>query len=109
MPYREWSYDKAKSVSFLEDIIHETMRLKPSLRTGGYRVTPRNGILVDGVHIPGNTNVFVPIQQIQTDPRYFPHAEEFIPERYGERRKEWATDQQPWIPFSIGKTDSGQT
>ncbi|GME27678.1 cytochrome p450 [Neofusicoccum parvum] len=102
MPHREWSYEKAKSVGYVEDIIQETLRLKPALLTGGYRTTPANGIFVDGVHIPGNTNVFVPMQLMQTDPRYHPQADEFIPERFGERRVEWKTDQQPWYPFSIG-------
>ncbi|KAL9110566.1 MAG: hypothetical protein Q9227_004924 [Pyrenula ochraceoflavens] len=102
MPTREWSLTASKSVTYLEDIIYETLRLKPAVMTGVYRVTPENGIIVDGVHIPGNTNVIVPIQQIQTDPRYWTRADEFIPERWSDKKMQWETDQQPWIPFNIG-------
>ncbi|OJD33853.1 cytochrome p450 [Diplodia corticola] len=98
----DWTYAAARSVGFVDDVINETLRLKPVLLTGGYRTTPPEGIVVDGVHVPGNTNVFVPIQLVQTDARYHPHAAEFIPERFGERRAECQTEKQPWIPFSIG-------
>jgi len=54
--------------------------------TGYYRVTPPNGIQVDEVHIPGDTNVFVPVQLIQRDPRYWPKPLEFIPERWSEQK-----------------------
>jgi len=99
---RDWSYEKAKSVTYLDDIINETLRLKPALLTGGYRVTPVNGIQVDEVYIPGDTIVFVPTQLIQTDPRYYADPLEFIPERQGERREEMKTDGAPYYPFSTG-------
>lgn len=35
--------------------------------TGEYRVTPAQGIQVDGVHIPGDVNVLFLVQLIQTD------------------------------------------
>lgn len=99
----DWSYDKAKSVAFIDDIINETLRLKPALLTGGYRLTPAEGIVVDGQHIPGNTTVFVPTQLIQTDERYWPQASEFVPERFGERREELKTDGAPFLPFTLGE------
>lgn len=97
-----WSYEKAKSVTFVDDIINETLRLKPALLTGGYRCTPPQGLQVDEVHIPGNVNVFVPMQLIQTDNRYYKNAQEFIPERWGERKDEMATGDAPFFPFSLG-------
>ncbi|KAF2493710.1 putative benzoate 4-monooxygenase cytochrome P450 [Lophium mytilinum] len=97
-----WSYDKAKSITYIDDIINESLRLKPALLTGGYRVTPAKGIKIDEVYIPGDTNVFVPMQLIQTHPRYYKQAKEFIPERFGERREEMGTDEAPFLPFSLG-------
>ncbi|KUI66488.1 Tryprostatin B 6-hydroxylase [Cytospora mali] len=99
---KEWDYEKVKSITFIDDIINEALRLKPALLTGGYRVTPPEGITVDGTFIPGDINVFVPVQGIQTDPRYWKEADEFIPERFGERRDEMGTDGAPFIPFSLG-------
>ncbi|EED16249.1 benzoate 4-monooxygenase cytochrome P450, putative [Talaromyces stipitatus ATCC 10500] len=98
----DWSYEKAKSVTFIDDIINETLRLKPALLTGGYRCTPAQGLQVDDVYIPGDINVFVPVQLIQTDERYYANAQEFIPERWGERKDEMATGDAPFFPFSLG-------
>ncbi len=97
-----WTYEKIKTVTYLDNVIDETLRLKPPVPTGGYRMTPREGITVDGRFIPGDTNVFVPILRIQTDPRYWPQPEEFIPERFGERRAELGTAGTAYIPFSLG-------
>lgn len=99
---KDWSYDKVKTVTFIEDIIHETLRLRPALLTGGYRVTPSKGLQVDEVYIPGDVNVFVPVQLIHTDERYYKEPKSFVPERWGERRDEMGTDDAPFIPFSIG-------
>ncbi|CAN8104597.1 unnamed protein product [Discula destructiva] len=62
-----WSYEKAKTVTFMDDIIHETLRFKPALLTGGYRFTPAEGITIDGTFIPGDTNIFIPVQPMDPD------------------------------------------
>jgi cytochrome P450 len=98
----DWTYEKAKSITYIDDIINESLRLKPSLLHGGYRVTPPAGITVDGVFVPGDTNVFVPCQGLQTDPRYWTRAADFVPERFGELREEMGTDKSPFFPFGLG-------
>ncbi|EKG20298.1 Cytochrome P450 [Macrophomina phaseolina MS6] len=97
-----WTYEKAKSVTYIDDVVNEAMRLKPALLTGGYRVTPSQGLQVDEQYIPGDTNVFVPIQLIQTDPRYYTQPNDFVPERFGERKGEMTTEGAPFIPFALG-------
>ncbi|OOF92465.1 hypothetical protein ASPCADRAFT_153077 [Aspergillus carbonarius ITEM 5010] len=99
---KDWSYDKVKEIPFLDDIINETLRLRPVLMTGGSRVTPAEGLQVDEVYIPGDVNVFVPLQLIQNDKRYYRDAEKFIPERWGEKKDEMGTDGAPFIPFLSG-------
>jgi cytochrome P450 len=99
----EWTWDKVKSVSYLEDCILESLRLKPALMSGAARETPAQGVQIDEVHIPGNTNVIVSAIQIHRDPRYWQQAEEFIPERWSERRAEMGTDTSPYFPFSLGE------
>ncbi|EOA83112.1 uncharacterized protein SETTUDRAFT_21815 [Exserohilum turcica Et28A] len=100
--YSEWSYEKVKSVSYVDDFISETLRLRPALLTGGARETPAKGIQVGDTYIPGNTNVFVPVSLIQKDPRWWQQADEFLPERFGEKKVEMETDQAPYMPFSLG-------
>lgn len=100
--WTDWAYEKIKNISYLEDIINETLRLRPAVLTGGYRVTPPEGMQVDEVYIPGDVNVFVPTQLIQTDERYYLKAKEFVPERWNEK-KEMIQEGAPYFPFLYGK------
>ncbi|OTA99056.1 hypothetical protein M426DRAFT_325461 [Hypoxylon sp. CI-4A] len=97
-----WDYEKVKTITYLDHIIQETLRLKPATLTGGYRVTPPEGLQVDEQFIPGNISVFVPTQLIQIDPRYWKQATEFVPERWDERKDEMGTDGIAYNPFSQG-------
>jgi len=71
-------------VTLLERVIPETLRFRPALLTGGYRETPPEGIDVDSVFLSGGVNLFVPMQQIQADSRYWDRAAEFPPGRWAE-------------------------
>lgn len=102
----DWSYDKVSSVTYLDDVINESLRLKPPVITGGYRATPPEGLQIDEVFIPGDINVFTPIQLIHTDERYWEQPQEFVPERWGEKKEEMATDESAFLPFSMGKINS---
>ncbi|KAE8160424.1 cytochrome P450 [Aspergillus tamarii] len=99
---KSWTYDKTKPITYIDDIIHESLRLRPPVSSGGYRVTSSKGLQIDEVFIPGDVNVFVPPQIIQTDERYYKFSKQFIPERWGEKKVEWGTDKAPYFPFSLG-------
>jgi len=77
--------------------------------TGGARETPAKGLQIDSTYIPGNTNVVIPVSLIQRDPRWWQQGEEFVPERFGELRKEMGTDEAPYLPFSLGTLTRLQT
>ncbi|KAL1596515.1 hypothetical protein SLS60_009162 [Paraconiothyrium brasiliense] len=99
----DWSYAKVKEVSYLDDFINETLRLKPPIMLGVQRETSEKGLRIDNdIYVPPRTTVMVPMQAIQKDPRYWPQAEEFIPERWTERRKDMGTDNAPFFPFCMG-------
>lgn len=104
--FKEWNYEKVKSIGYIDDFISETLRLRPALLNGGPRETPVDGMQVDEVYIPGNTNVMVPIHIIHKDPRWWQQAEDFIPERFGEKQEEMGTEKAPYLPFSLGKSQS---
>lgn len=104
---QDWDYEKIKSITFIDHIINETLRLRPAVMTGGSRVTPAEGLQVDEVHIPGDVNVIVPTQLLQTHERYYQEAKQFVPERWGERREEMGTDRAPFFPFLLGDISSG--
>ncbi|KAI8653830.1 hypothetical protein LRP88_00428 [Fusarium phalaenopsidis] len=96
---KDWTYEKAKSIPYLEHVIHETLRLKPSAPGGLSRLTPPQGLQIDEVFIPDDTIVSVPTYTIQRDERYWENALEFRPERWENVNPE----KVAWIPFSRGQ------
>lgn len=98
-----WDYDVVKKVKYLDSVIFETLRLKPALKVGGSRQTPAPGITIDEVYIPGGVDVVVPMEMIQQDTRYWQRADDFVPERWDEKREDMKTDQSPYMPFSLGR------
>lgn len=56
---------------YLNAVISETMRLDNPTCANGPRMTPPEGLEVDGVFIPGETLLFVPIHSMQTS-EYLP-------------------------------------
>ncbi|KAI0376530.1 putative benzoate 4-monooxygenase cytochrome P450 [Hypomontagnella monticulosa] len=98
----DWTYEKVKSITYIDNIIDESLRLQPPVPNGGTRVTPKEGIHIDEQFIPGHTNVFVPVKKIHSDPRYWKQGTEFVPERWGERSVEMGTNGAPYMPFNAG-------
>lgn len=96
---KDWTYEKAKTIAYLDYIIQETLRLKPSVPAGLSRLTPPTGLQIDGVFVPGDTIVSVPAYTVHRDPRYWDNATEFMPERW----ERVSTEKAPWIPFTRGQ------
>lgn len=46
--------------SLLNGVIYEALRMHPPVPSGTSRITPPEGIMVDGVYVPGQTTVIVP-------------------------------------------------
>lgn len=45
----------------LNGVIHETLRLHPPIPSGFPRLTPKDGMVINGSYIPGDTTVVVPL------------------------------------------------
>ncbi|ROV98453.1 hypothetical protein VPNG_08525 [Cytospora leucostoma] len=98
--YDTWTYDKAKSIPYLDYLIHETLRLRPPVPMGFLRQTPPEGLQIDEVYIPGNVNVNVHTWTIHRDERYFKRAEDFLPERWETLSPDAAGSA--YLPFQKG-------
>lgn len=98
-----WDYSKVAAITYIDDIINETLRLKSPVIQGMPRETPPQGIQIGEKWIPGYVNVSVPVTLIQRDPRWWRQPNEFIPERWTERREEMGTEGAPWFPFQLGQ------
>ncbi|KAF4767991.1 hypothetical protein HAV15_002358 [Penicillium sp. str.  len=69
----------------LNGIIHEVLRLHPPIPSGFPRLTPKEGIVVDGTYIPGETTVTVPLWVMGRSEEVYESPLEFIPERWYSR------------------------
>ncbi|GAQ42509.1 benzoate 4-monooxygenase cytochrome P450 [Aspergillus niger] len=92
----EWS--TLGSISYLDAIIQETLRLRPAAPSGQPRVTPPEGIQIDEVWVPGNVNVVVPQHVLHRDERFFPRGEEFLPQRW----VDGDVSRDAFFPFGSG-------
>lgn len=94
------AYDKVKFLPYLRAVIDETLRLRPSLGVALPRVTPPQGMIIDGVWVAGNTTVSAPHWTIHRDPELFERPLEFLPERW--LGADAAKLQKGFMPFSSG-------
>jgi len=83
-------------------VVRKALRLLPPIGSGMmHRTTPAEGLMIDGIFIPGNTNVGMGAFGLQRDPRYFEKPDEFIPERWiGEGPEPF--DRNAFLVFSYG-------
>ncbi|KAH7166464.1 cytochrome P450 [Dactylonectria macrodidyma] len=89
-------------LKYLQAVIDEGMRLHPAVPSGVQRMTPPQGLTIDGTFIPGNAIVQIPPYTLFRDPRYFGRPDEFLPERWT-TQPELVTDGSAFVPFSMGK------
>lgn len=97
----EATYHCERSLPLLDAVIHESMRLIPSIFLASQRVTPPGGLQVGSVYIPGNMIVQMSSFAMYRDPRNFVQPDEFIPERWT-TRPELMLNKNVFNPFSMG-------
>lgn len=98
----DWSFENIRAIPYLEEIINETMRLKPAVPSGVPRITPSKGLQIDEVFIPGDINVITPTYLMQRDARYFQEPDSFIPERWLDKGYTMIREKSVFAPFSLG-------
>lgn len=87
----------------LNGIINEALRLHPAVPTALQRVTPPEGLVVDGAHVPGNAIVWCPAYAIGRSAAAYVEPDAFCPERwYDEGKKGWVRKERAFAPFSTG-------
>ncbi|KIW03129.1 uncharacterized protein PV09_05771 [Verruconis gallopava] len=89
-------------VDYLNALINETLRMHPPVPGGVSRLTPRDGVVINGQHLPGGVQIIGPHYTIQRSPRAFVKPNEFIPERWT-TKPELILNKNAFFPFSIGK------
>ncbi|EWG42531.1 hypothetical protein FVEG_04308 [Fusarium verticillioides 7600] len=96
------SHSALAKLKYLQAIIDETMRLYPAIPSGLQRITPPQGLQIDGTFIPGNTIIQTPTYTLNRDERCFVRPNDFIPERWT-TQPDLVRDASAFAPFSIGR------
>ncbi|KAH8432071.1 cytochrome P450 [Aspergillus melleus] len=90
----------ALQLPYLQAVISEGLRIYPPGSQGFPRNTPAEGVVVDGMHIPGNVEVYTSAWTVTHDTRYFHSPFEFNPDRWLDQD---CTDiKEASQPFSLG-------
>lgn len=91
----------SKSQPLLDAVISESMRLWPSIFFASQRVTPPEGLTINGHFIPGDVIVQMPPFVLNRDARNFARPDQFLPERWT-TSPELVLNRAAFLPFSIG-------
>ncbi|ORX68578.1 cytochrome P450 [Linderina pennispora] len=77
------SFSEAKSkLPYLSAVIHETMRINPSVAGFLPRCAPAEGATIQGHYIPADAQICVSTAACQRNPRTWKNPETFDPERF---------------------------
>ncbi|CAO2630614.1 Cytochrome P450 3A11 [Lemmus lemmus] len=93
------SYDKVMEMEYLDMVLNETLRLYP-IANRLERVCKQD-VEMDGVFIPKDSVVMVPLYTLHHDPQYWPEPKEFRPERFSKEKK-GSIDPYVYMPFGNG-------
>ncbi|KAL4717198.1 hypothetical protein ACJJTC_017085 [Scirpophaga incertulas] len=95
------SYDAIKEMHYLEWTFKEGMRKFPSLGFLMRQSTEKYTIPEINLSIDDDVRVFIPVQALHNDPKYFPKPDEFRPERFS--AEEFTNDMKNvYLPFGVG-------
>ncbi|KAL2848517.1 cytochrome P450 [Aspergillus pseudoustus] len=100
-PHCEFFHSKIAHLDHLNGVINEALRLYPAVPSGLQRLTPPEGIVIDGTHIPGGMNIFCPLYALARSEMVYGRPLEFVPERWY-KAPELVKDKSAFAPFSIG-------
>ncbi|KAL9065091.1 MAG: hypothetical protein Q9157_007595 [Trypethelium eluteriae] len=86
----------------LNGAINEAMRLLPAVLTFVTRVSPPEGMYLDGTFIPGNVKIVAPRYSIGRLDSAWEDPHKFCPERWY-KRPEMIRDKRAFAPFGVGQ------
>ncbi|EDV24425.1 uncharacterized protein TRIADDRAFT_25944 [Trichoplax adhaerens] len=92
-------YNIVSEMPYLDMVIAETLRLYPPAITTNREVS--QSMIIDGIHIPKDVILAIPIYSIHRDPKYWHDPEQFIPERFTPEAKA-SRNPYAYLPFGIG-------
>ncbi|ATZ49028.1 hypothetical protein BCIN_04g02280 [Botrytis cinerea B05.10] len=95
------TFANTQELPYLNAAINESMRLMPMVVSGLPRYTSETNWM-DGFEIPAHVTTYAFPNILQIDPRIWPDADSYIPERWLDNYKGVPVDKKAFLPFSGG-------
>nr|CAH7754535.1 unnamed protein product [Callosobruchus chinensis] len=97
----EMTYEAIMEMTYLDKIVHETLRKHPPVPGTPRVCTKRYQIPGTDIFIEEGTRVNIPIHAIHRDPEFYPDPDKFDPERFNDENK---SKRHPYafMPFGEG-------
>ncbi|KAK6604994.1 p450 monooxygenase [Botrytis cinerea] len=95
------TFANTQDLPYLNAAINESMRLMPMVVSGLPRYTSETNWM-DGFEIPAHVTTYAFPNILQVDPRIWPDADSYIPERWLDNYKGVPVDKKAFLPFSGG-------
>ncbi|KAG2203174.1 hypothetical protein INT46_008932 [Mucor plumbeus] len=96
-------HEQVKHLAYLNAVIHETLRVDSIAAAGLSRRAPKDTMLGGRVFLPKDTTVICSLYHAQKNDKYWPHAQEFRPERWIENEDQGeGNDLEAFFTFSAG-------
>ncbi|XP_018404015.1 PREDICTED: probable cytochrome P450 6a13 [Cyphomyrmex costatus] len=100
----EITYESLKEMTYMDQVINESMRLVPAALLMKKRCTEEFELKgSDGVvcRVSPGMEILIPVHAFHNDPQYWENPEEFDPERFNSERKH-SIDKFTFLPFGEG-------
>ncbi|CAG2107316.1 unnamed protein product [Medioppia subpectinata] len=94
----EFTYEKLSQLKYLNGVIHETLRLRPSFARLFRACVQDYKLGNTGITIPAGTAVNINLYTLHRDPKYWPNPDKFDPERWFEPKHH----PYAYLPFGAG-------
>uniref|UniRef100_A0AAQ5ZFB1 unspecific monooxygenase n=1 Tax=Amphiprion ocellaris TaxID=80972 RepID=A0AAQ5ZFB1_AMPOC len=92
-------YEALMQMEYLDSVVNESLRVYPPVaRTE--RVT-KETVKINGITIPKDMAVLIPIYALHRDPELWPEPEEFNPDRFSKKNKQ-NINPYAYLPFGTG-------
>jgi cytochrome P450 len=99
---KEITMVSTNSLTYLNAVLSETLRIYPASVGILARVTPPEGCVIANRFVPGNTSVSIARWSASRSASNFMRPDEFIPERWLEEEEFKVDDRKMLQPFSVG-------
>ncbi|XP_036968051.1 cytochrome P450 3A30-like isoform X1 [Acanthopagrus latus] len=92
-------YEALMQMEYLDSVVSEGLRFYPP--AGRLERIAKQTVKVNGVTIPKNMLVMIPVYALHHDPELWPEPEEFKPDRFSKQNKQ-NINQYTYLPFGLG-------